>query len=198
MKTRFARVAFCVLLASGALAACSSPPPQPKFPEIHFTGTPPIRLAAGTLDIKENYHPPMKAPNVDHLFPVTPIHALENWAHDRLAPAGGTNRAVFAIDNASAVETDLPPSASGIRGWFTTEQAQRYDVTVSLTLTIYDTSGRMLVSTTAKAIRYQTVAEDITPNQRDQTWYDMTKDVLADFDRQMDSNIRRDFIGFTR
>jgi len=197
IKARSASAVFCAILLAGVLAACTSPPPRPNFPDIHFTGNPPIRLNVGAVEIKENFHPPMKAPNVDHLYPVTPIHALENWAHDRLAAAGGTNHAVFVIDDASAIETDLPPT-TGVRGWFTTDQSERYDMTVSGTLTLYNASGAMLVSTTAKATRYQTVAQDITPNQRDQTWYDMTKAILDDFDKQMDSDIRRDFTGFTR
>ena len=33
----------------------------------------------------------------------------------------------------------------------------------------------------------------ITPNQRDQTWYDMTKAMMADFDRQMTAEIQKNF-----
>ena len=40
------------------------------------------------------------------------------------------------------------------------------------------------------------VLEGITPNDRDRTWYDLTKALMADFDRQMSAEISANFGGY--
>ena len=44
--------------------------------------------------------------------------------------------------------------------------------------------------------RSQSVLEGITPNERDQTWYDMTKALMADFDQQMSAEISGNLGGY--
>lgn len=183
------------VIAAAALAGCSTPPPHPQYPDIHFTGQPPIGLAVNTVSMREDYTPSSSAPHVETQFPVTPMHALENWAHDRLSATGGPNRAVVDITDASVTETSLPRT-HGMQGWFTTDQSERYDMSVQATINIIDSSGLVVRTATAHASRSQTVAENISPDQREQTWYDMTKDIMAQFDRQMENEIRTHFTGF--
>ena len=45
----------------------------------------------------------------------------------------------------------------------------------------------------AKATRSQSVAEGITPNQRDQAWYVLTKDLMAELDRELERQMRANF-----
>jgi len=174
------------------VAGCSSPPPHPTFPDIRFTGEAPIRLDVATLDVRDEYQPPMRAPNVDHLFPVTPARAAENWARDRLKPTGKAGRVVFILRNASVIETALPKTG-GISGAFTTQAAERYDLTLQATVQIVDAQGLPVRTANVQAQRSQSVLENITPNDRDRTWYDMTKAAMADFDTQMENEIRNNF-----
>jgi len=183
---------FPALLALLILAACQAPPQRPVFPDLHFTGEPPIRLDVATIEVRQDYREPYKPPNVEQFFPVTPGHAAQNWAHDRLAAAGRSNRAVFVVRTASAVEIPLPKS-EGIKGAFTTEPTQRYDLRLEATLQILDERGVAVRTANAQAVRSQSLLEGITPNEREQAWYDMTKALLADFDRQITGDIQGNF-----
>jgi hypothetical protein len=174
------------------LAGCSTPPPRPIFPDIRYTGAAPIRLDVAAIDVRDDYQPPLRPPNVDHLFPVPPARAAENWARDRLRATGTRGRAVFILRNASVIETELPQTP-GITGALTTQPAQRYDVTLQATLQIVDAQGLPLRTANVTATRSQSVLEGITPNERDHAWYDMTNAVMQDFDRQMESEIRNNF-----
>lgn len=183
------------VVAAAALTACSAPPPHPQYPDIRFTNQPPIALAVNTVSLREDYTPSSTSPHVETQFPATPMHAMENWAHDRLSATGGPDRAVVDITEASVVETSLPRT-QGMQGWFTTDQSERYDMTVQATINIVDSGGLVVRTATAHASRSQSVAENVSPDQREQVWYDMTKDIMAAFDRQMENEIRTHFTGF--
>lgn len=190
------RLLTVVLALAGTLAACDTAPPRPTFPDIRFTGEPPIRLAVSAVDVRDDFKPSFQAPHVEHLFPVPPERALENWARDRLVAAGGTARARFVIVNASVTETELKKKDEGITGAFTKEPAERYDATVQAKLDILDASGLPVRSVSVEAERSQSVLEGITPNQRDETWYNLTKALMADFDRKMSAEISANFGGY--
>ena len=190
------RLILCVGLL--AIAAGCSAPPRPSFPDIRFTSEPPIRLDVVRIEVRDAYQPPFRAPNVDHLFPVPPMRAAETWAHDRLKATGSLGHgsldraAVFTVKDASVVEVDLPVKG-GLSGMLTTQPAQRYDLTLAATVQIVDAQGIPLRTATVKVTRSQSVLQGITPNQRDRTWYDMTKAAMADFDTQMENEIRSNF-----
>jgi hypothetical protein len=180
-------------LALALLAGCSTPPPpRPIFADLRYTAEPPIRLEVGRIEIRDEYQAPFKAPNVDHLFPVPPARAAENWAHDRLKATGKTGRAVFVLKNASVIETELPRS-QGLTGALTTEPAQRYDLALQATVEIVDDRGLPIRTANVSTTRSQSVLDDISPNQRDHAWYDMTKAAMTDFDQQLASEIRNNF-----
>ncbi|HWG79635.1 MAG TPA: hypothetical protein VN681_07675 [Stellaceae bacterium] len=189
------KIAAIVLLAG--LAACDTAPPRPTYPDIHFTSETPIRLAVSAIDVRNDYKPTFRSPHVEHLFPVPPAQAAENWAHDRLqAAGGGAVSARFTIQDASVIETPLPKKSEGISGAFKKEATERYDATLRATLEIVDARGFALRTVSAKVARSQSVLEGITPNERDQTWYDMTKALMADFDQQMSAEISGNLGGY--
>jgi hypothetical protein len=178
------------------LVGCDSAPPRPTFADIRFTDAPPIRLAVAGIDVVSEFKSSFQSPHVEHLFPVPPARAMENWAHDRLAAAARSARARFVIQDASVVEVELKKKEEGITGALTKEPAQRYDATVQATLSILDDRGTMVRTVTVKASRSQTVLEGITPNDREKTWYDMIKALMADFDQQMGIEISAHFGGY--
>ncbi|HUZ71392.1 MAG TPA: hypothetical protein VMU87_00275 [Stellaceae bacterium] len=190
-----------LLLCAGLLAlaaGCSNAPPRPNFPELSFTAEPPIRLDVVRIDVRNDYQPPFRAPNVDHLFPVPPMRAADDWARDRLKATqpigtGGLELlGVFTLKNASVTETDLPQQ-TGITSMFTTQPGKRYDLTLQATVQITDAQGIPLRSASVTVKRSQTQPDGITPNDRDRAWYAMTKTAMAAFDRQMEAEIRNNF-----
>jgi hypothetical protein len=178
------------------LAACNTAPPRPTYPDIRFTNAPPIRLAVSAVDLGSEYKPTFQSPHVEHLFPVPPAQAADNWARDRLQAGGGAARARFTIQDASVIETALPKKSEGISGAFKKEATERYDATLRAKLEILDARGFALRTVTVRVVRSQSVIEGITPNERDQTWYDMTKALMVDFDQQMGTEISANLGGY--
>lgn len=183
------------IACSGILAGCDTAPPPPLFPDIRFTDRPPIPLAVTSIEIRSTFQPQFHPPYVEHLFPESPQRAIDTWARDRLRAVGGEGIAVFTILNASVTETELPRTG-GIKGEFTTQASERYDATVEARLEILDTRGFPVRTASATIRRSQSVLEGISPNDRDKSWYDMTRALTRDFDQQMTSEIRSNFGSF--
>ncbi len=188
----FKHAAFIGLVLAAFLGGCDTPATRPAFPDIHFTNLPRLQLEVAAIDIKDEFQPSFREPNVEHLFPVTPEHAVENWAKDRLQAVGTSLRARVRIIDASVKEAQLPRT-QGLTGAFTTDQAQRYDANLEVNVDILDDRGFALRSVSAKTSRSQSVAEGITPNQREQIWYDMTKALMNDLDQELEKQMRANF-----
>jgi hypothetical protein len=192
------RLSYCLVLAIG-LAACSSEPPPPKFPDIRFNREPPIQLDVARIELVSNFQPSFAAPEVEHEFAVPPQRALENLSKDRFqAISPGSGRvARFAIDDASVREIDLPMKG-GLKGAFTVQQAQRYDGHVAVRLEIIDEHGIAVRTASAQASRSRSVDEDTTLNQRDQIWYDMSRDLAQALDQELERQIDASFYPYKR
>jgi hypothetical protein len=175
-------------LAMALLASCGTPPPTPVFPELTYTHLPPIRLMVSRVDIIDQYVPPTEAPHVGHLFPTPPLTAARRWAQDRLAAAGNRYTARYVIKEASATETPLERTR-GLKGAFTTDQTERYDVAIEVLLEIADSRGFSQGYVTARATRARTSAEDITPNARRKLWFDLTEAVMKDLNGELERQI---------
>jgi hypothetical protein len=181
-----------VLLFVGALlGSCTTADPVQRLAPFRFDDKPPLRLLVANLEVQSRYTPPLRAPNVDHQFPITPENAMRQWAKDRLVPSGGSQAvARFIVLDASVVEEALPRT-SGVRGALTTDQAERYSAKAEAVLEIADPSGRVIGTTEARVSLSRTVPEGVTLNEREKFWYTLTGDLIAQFDREMEATVRR-------
>jgi len=186
-------------LFAGALllVACETPPQRPVFPDIRFTDKPPLRIDAGSVEIERVFRSTLQSPQVEHLFPVSPERAMENWARDRLQPVGASRYVRVRIIDASVKEIELPRT-KGVLGAFTTDQAQRYDATAEMTVELMGERGFAERSVSAKASRSRSVAEGITPNEREKVWYELTQQLMADLDAELERQIRANFNYFVQ
>lgn len=176
-------------LSLGLLASCGPPPPPaPAYPDIRFTGAPPLVLDAGQIDVRALDLPSSS----DRAFPVSPLEAMQNWARDRLRAGGRGAPARYTIIKASAAEKNLPVQG-GVSGTFTDQVSQQYDVAAEATLEILDSHGMALRSIHVSATRSRSVLQSATPNDRDQARYDLVKALMGDFDQQMETQIRDNF-----
>ena len=183
-------IAALLLMVLAGLAACNTPPSREPFPKLTYVHLPPYRLAVGRVDIVEAYHSPMKAPNIEQNFPVSPAATAEQWAHDRLQAVGGPGRAVYTVLRADALETHLAgDQGTGLFGDFTIPQSERYDLNIAVRLQIVDANGRSMASVDASATRSRTVAADATLNDRERVWFDMTEQAMADLNGSLDKSI---------
>lgn len=196
---RFARkatLAAVLLAAAAGLGSCSTPPP-PQFPELTFTHLPQITLGVSKIEIVDNYTPPNDPKHVEDRMPVSPEQALKNWARDRLRANGVSGVAKFIITNAAVVETDLARS-KGLKGVFTTEQAERYNASVNVEVKLEGVPRVNRAYAQAAVERSQTVAEDASINVREEVWFALTEQVMKDFDPQMTASIRQHLADFIR
>lgn len=177
------------------VSACPGPA-GPLFPDITFSHLPPIELDVAEIKVVTVYKPPMRGPNVDHVFPQPPLTVAERWVSDRLRAVGDSGTLTVRILDASAIETELEQSG-GLKGAFTKEQAQKYDAVVSMDIEATDPSGKKASARTT-ARRGMSVREDATVNDREETWYKLTEELMKDFDRAMEGEIRKNFKNFMK
>jgi hypothetical protein len=181
----------------GALAACTNAPDPVRFPELTYAHLGAIRLAVSRIEIDDLYRPPLAPPNVEHRMPASPAATLRRWAQDRLVATSGPGSAPaarFVIRDARMTETELPRT-EGLRGLFTTDQGQRYDLRMEAAVEVLDAGGRAVASASAVATRSRTIAEDATLDQREQLWFAMVEEatnaLTAELERRMHQNLAR-------
>ncbi len=184
-----------LVLLSAALAACETQP-VPQFAEPTYSQLGPIRMAVDDIEIVNTYRSPLRDPNVEHRFPTPPGTAARRWAEDRLVATGGEGaRAVFTIVDASVVETRLDET-TGVRGIFTRDQSERYEATLEVRLDVFDSGGARRGTTTVTARESRTAREDLTLNEREQLWFDMTEALMDNLNRQLEINIDQFLNGY--
>ncbi len=179
-------------VAGVALAGCDRPVSRPIFGDIRFADRPPIRLDVAAIDVVHAFKPSFREPFVEHLFPVPPERAVENWARDRLQAAGTTGRARVTIADASVREVPLRRT-EGLRGAFTKDQTERYDATLEIGLDILNDRGFPVRTASARASHSRSVPEGITPNERERIWYELTRELIGQIDQEMERQIRATF-----
>lgn len=180
-------------LALAALIAAVPPAPvaaqDPKFAELTYAHLPRLAMDCARVEVVQEFKSSGEKPNVEHLFPVPPAAAVARWAHDRLNPTGRFRLCRVVVKDAGVVEVALPKTG-GIKGWFTTDQSERYDATVEAVVEIRTDTGRNAFAT-ARVKRSQTVEDGTSPNKRREIWYAMTEKLMADLDKELERSMRQ-------
>ncbi|WP_169567124.1 hypothetical protein [Sneathiella limimaris] len=176
-----------------ALAGCAETPNEPNYPEITFQHKPTLNLNVGEIRFVSEFKSPLRPPNVEHELPVGIERSVRRWVNDRLKAVGGSGAyAVFTLKDASVVETPLEKK-SGISGFFTNDQSEKYDFRVAGELQIVTINGGRALAI-AEATQSTTVPEDATLNERDQVFFQKTELLMREFDVQLEKNIQA-FLG---
>ncbi len=194
---RFGQI-FLLAVLTPWLAACPPPPAEPvSWPDITFTGKPPIEFNVAEIKIRTPYREPIEPPHVGEQFPVSPSRAALNWAEDRLRAVGTRGTVTVTILESSAVEEQLE-SSGGLKGLLTWEQSEKYLVVISMEIEALDPVGPRLATATARTRKSVTVREDATLDEREATWYDLTKDAMSTFDTAMEGQVRNTLGSFLK
>lgn len=181
---------FGAALIAATLAACTTTPPAPVYPDIRFTSVNPLPIRALRVDIASDYRPTFSPPNVEHLMPVSPERMARQWALDRLQPLrSGTAIARFTILDAHVTETKLT-TKDGIKGAFTDQPAEKYDAVLRVRIALDDPSRSYHGEVETAVQRSLTVQEGASLNDRERVWYELTQKLALDFDAAMTSNLR--------
>ncbi|MCK6453882.1 MAG: hypothetical protein L6R19_23955 [Alphaproteobacteria bacterium] len=196
MQRRRHRLGRYWLTACLVLAAAAAWAQDRKFAEMTFTHLAPLSLDVQRIEVVREYRPPGAKPSVDHLFPVPPADAVARWAADRLKPVGRFRLCRVVVKDASVIEVPLQ-KPGGIKSWFTTEQAERYDATVEVMVEIRSDAGRDAFAA-ARVKRSQTIEEGASPNQRRELWYSMTERMMAELDKELERSMRQYLAAYLR
>ena len=194
IRTVLLGFALTAMLAA-MLTACETAPPKQRLFDLTFADLPILTLDVARLEVVSDYAPPLKAPNVEHLFPTPPEAGLRRWAADRLKAGGKKGSARFVIVNAAVTEAALPVT-KGLKGAFKKEQSERYEAVVEASLEILDARGFRRGFASARVSRSRTVREDASLNAREAAWFALTEALLNDFDKELEKNIRQYLLGF--
>lgn len=192
--SRFALLAV-VLIGGLALTACTTPPPQNRFPEITFRHLPQIKLDVREISVEDEYRAPGVAPNVDHLFPVRPAVTAMAWGRDRLVAAGSTRRMRYIVRDASVVETSLKKK-EGLTSVLTIDQSERYALRIAVEMQIIGDDGRTEATANGQVERTITVPEDIKLADREKAWFKMVDEAMKELDAQLEKTVKSVFFPY--
>jgi hypothetical protein len=187
------RLSLSGLLVVTMLAGCGGePPPRPDFADLRFNAEPPLRLGVAAVEVNDEYRPNFDAPHFEQRFPIPLPHLADTWARDRLQAAGTSGRAVAVITDASAVEINLPKE-TGITAAFTNQLDTQYNARIDIRVEIRDDRGVTMRTARAHAERSITTVEGTTLDERDRMLYRMETELMADLDKQLETQIRANF-----
>lgn len=173
-----------------ALASCQDAPQTFKAAPFSFevNRVAPIHVNVARIVVVENYKPPMRAPFVEHDFPVAPANAVRKWVDTRLKASGTSGVLEVLIEDASVKEVPLVKT-EGIKGLLTNDQDARYDAKLSVTFRLF--TGTQAISNASADVeisRSRTISEKTTVNERQAIYHQMLWEMMLDFERE--SNAR--------
>jgi hypothetical protein len=178
-------------------AGCQTTVSKPVTKDLSFAQLPLLTFDLARIDIVDAYQPPLGPPNVDHDFPTPPNVALKGWVQDRLRVNGGSGVLRVIIEDASARAVRLETNAD-LEGLITTEQNERLDARMLVTLEIADDEGVVRAHTTAEAKRSRTLPEGLTLDERDKLYNSITEALLNDYNATQEQSIRQYFGEYLR
>lgn len=171
------------------LAGCATDVERPGFPKISFAHLQPISLNVARIEVENRYVSPATRPNVEHEFPVSPAAAASNWGRDRLRAVGSSGVARVIVRRASVVEVPLKRT-TGVKGAFTRDQSERYDAVIDMMVELRDANGKVRVTAESTAKRSRSVSENISLNDREKVWFEMTEAMMADLNTALENQVR--------
>lgn len=190
MKMKFMALFAAVVL----LSSCQSAPPDTQTPVLMFDTLPQISMNVARIEIVDGYQPPMKAPNVDHLFRQPPREIARRVLEKQLVANGSNHTLRVIIEDASVVKKELPVS-QGFTGFFTNEQSEEYASRVSLKFQLIadDTSDRVVADAFVLSERTQTLLEDASPAERDMAFFTLDENIMQDLRKGIEGSVKRTF-----
>jgi hypothetical protein len=184
---------FSSILALLLATACAGPLPPPLEP-IQFNQRSPITLNLASLEIAQAFRSTGQPTFIEHSFPTPPAAAAERWFRERVQISGGGAYHGEAVIREASVKRTMLPVTPGFEGTFRKEQAERLDAVLEAEVKIFG-PDRVLPETTIqiRVDRMQTLGERISLSARDHAYQELTRALMADFDREAERQMRDHF-----
>ena len=179
-----------ILLVCGAiLAACSSDPIAAVKTEADTASK--INLSVLTLNVVDRSTLPSgESPYVTNNFQPTIAAAARQWATQKLGTTGLEGQAIFVIKDASLIEQALPHEDS----MFERNQASKYTAHVAAEIVVSGREGQGRV--TAEASRYETLPENPTALERQNTYTRILNGLIHDLAAKLRDGIQNNLAPF--
>jgi len=198
MASHFRLIAsLCLIVVLGAAAGCETTVTRPVFEDLSFAHQPPLAFNLASVEVVQAYRPPFRAPNVEHDFPTPPAIAVQRWVEDRVKAEGASGAFRVTIRTASAVTTRLATNTD-LEGLITTEQSERLDVKLDVLFVILEDGLPSGTFASVTVTRSRTLDEAINLNERDKIYFDITNELMNDFNATAEQNIRKYFARYLR
>jgi hypothetical protein len=179
------------------LAGCAGKYETFQPPPLDFGNQPPLRFAVGSIDIQTAYRPQETPPYVEQTFALTPEAATRQLLEHRLQAAGGPGRLQAVVLDASVTEQKLE-TEGGLKGFFTTQPAARFDGRLKVRIDHLDDAGNVKGSVSTAVSRSKALPEDIGYADRQRLGYELVRDLIADLDAGLTANLRETFADLLR
>lgn len=175
-------------LAASLAAGCDTPPARQRFPDITFQHLAPIKLDVAQVVIESAYRSTDNPDDNGADYPELPEKLMADWARDRLQAVGQRGQATFTVVSARAVRVPLP-RASGIDAALKKEQSDRYELTLTAKIEAGNPLLKKSGTVTETVTRSQTVAEDLTLNQREVVLFNLLDAAMKDLNTRLEQSI---------
>jgi hypothetical protein len=188
-------IRYAIVLAALLLSACETVPARFTPPAFAFeqSQSQPIRLQVGSIEFINHYQPPLRDPQVEHLFLVTPSAAIERWVSSRMVASGGAGVLQITLHEASVTSHALP-TTTGVKGLFTDDQDTRYDGKIAVTFRLFDgTSNASRAAGDVEVTRFISLNERATIDMRERRFHQMLDTMMTDFNREAEQRLRQHF-----
>jgi hypothetical protein len=171
------------------LVGCTPPAQLPEPLGLAYLANKPLRLNVARIEVIKQYQSSSKPPHIENDLPIPPVAMIQQWTQDRLLPVGKSGYAVVTIEEASVVEIPLK-GTKGLRGYFTVDQSEQYDVKLSVKIEVFDDLGKSKGFAYARAQGSRTVSEDFTLGQRRKVWIYMMEKIMNNLNEELDRNMQ--------
>lgn len=163
------------LLMLAFLFGCKTNPAG-NYQALNFSAYPEIKLDAKEMKVENQFQPTYAFPDADHLSPISPSAALEQWAKERLVANGdGQKKVKFLIKNASIKETKADKSEK----LFNTEPIGNYRITLDASIQVFDKDPLFPFSeVTANSEIMKEIPANASVEDREKILYDITKQAV--------------------
>lgn len=189
------RMIGAALAALLLVSACAGSPPAaigPRAPS--FEAQPPIRLDIASISVDSRYQEPGRAPNVEHLYDVTPETTARAWAAARIVGVGTRGTATLTVFDGSVISETLPKKG-GLTGMFGDQQDVRLTARLKARLIVDQPGPRpgdfQQWTADVEASANRTVLESASLNERDAAYGALLQALAREFDATLTAEIQR-------
>jgi len=124
---------------------------------------------------------------------------LETWFDNRIVAAGSRGTARLAIKDANFRSSPLQKK-DGVEGYFTRDQAERWDATLSVVVSLEGTGpdGLSTANFTVNVSANNTVPEKSSDAEKSKIYHSLVNKLMTLFNQEADKQIRQNFSRYQR